>query len=59
VQHAAAFQYLINAFVKEDQPMTEQLIKSTHHILTNSLNPADSGNYNYKSFGGTYRIGKE
>jgi prophage maintenance system killer protein len=59
VQHAAAFQHIINEFVKREQPMTEELIKSTHRILTTGLDPADSGFFGYTSFGGKYRTGDQ
>ncbi|CZS93170.1 uncharacterized protein RAG0_03570 [Rhynchosporium agropyri] len=59
VQHAAAFQYIVNQFVKLDQPMSESLIKETHRIMTAGLDPAESGNFGIKSFGGKYRQGNE
>ncbi|KAI9688696.1 MAG: hypothetical protein M1822_001053 [Bathelium mastoideum] len=59
VQHAAAFQHLVSAFVKNDRPMTEELIKKTHEILTNGLSGEDACVFNTQSFGGTYRKGTE
>lgn len=34
VQHAKAFQYIIDAFVIDKQDLSEDLIKETHRILT-------------------------
>ncbi|KAF7900218.1 uncharacterized protein EAF01_007520 [Botrytis porri] len=55
VQHAAAFQHLLEAFVKFDQPITEGLIKETHRILTTGLSGTNSGHFDYQDFGGKYR----
>ncbi|KAL9028155.1 MAG: hypothetical protein Q9196_003437 [Gyalolechia fulgens] len=56
VQHAAAFQHLVNAFVKHDRPITEQLIKETHAILVKDLSAQDAGALSSSnSYGGTYR----
>ncbi|KAG8530596.1 uncharacterized protein KY384_005099 [Bacidia gigantensis] len=55
VQHAAAFQFMINAFVKQDENMTETLIKETHAILTKGLSAEDAGFVSAAGFGGTYR----
>ena len=57
MQHAAAFQHMINAFVKQDMPMSERLIKETHGILVEGLDAEDAGVFNLQSFGGTYRHG--
>lgn len=59
VQHAGAFQLIVDHFVKHSENMTEELLKETHRILTNGMDPADSGNFGIKPFGGTYRQGNE
>ena len=46
VQHAAAFQYMVNAFVKQDMPMSEHLIKETHGILVDCVGAEDVGVFN-------------
>ncbi|KAI9146736.1 Protein adenylyltransferase FICD [Paramyrothecium foliicola] len=40
VQHAAAFQHLVNKIVKEGADITEDLIKETHAILVKGSSPA-------------------
>ena len=55
LQHAAAFQYIVNAFVKHDRPMTEELIKDTHAILVKGLSAEDAGVVSGTDFAGTYR----
>lgn len=55
MQHAAAFQYMVNAFVKEDKNMTEELIKDTHAILVNGLSADEAGVVSTTDFAGTYR----
>jgi Fic family protein len=59
VQHAAAFQHIIDAFVKHDQPLSEDPIKKTHSILTEGLSAAEAGVLSSQAFGGTYRRGNE
>jgi Fic family protein len=59
VQHAAAFQHMINAFVKHDMPMSERLIRETHGILVEGLGAEDAGVFNLQTFGGTYRHGDQ
>lgn len=55
LQHAAAFQYIVNVFVKQDKPMTEELIKDTHAILVKGLSAQDAGVVSGTNFAGTYR----
>lgn len=55
MQHAAAFQYIVKAFVKEDKPLSEALIRETHDILVKGLNAEDAGVISKENFGGTYR----
>lgn len=55
MQHAAAFQYMINAFVKQDKAMTEELIKDIHAILVKGLSAEEAGIVSGADFGGTYR----
>lgn len=56
VQHTAVFQHLVNAFVKHNRPITEQLIEETHAILVTNLNAQDAGVLSSsKTYGGTYR----
>lgn len=59
VQHAAALQHMINAFVKQDMQMSERLIKETHGFLVEGLGAEDAGVFNLQSFGGTYRHGNQ
>lgn len=59
VQHAAALQHLVTQFVRADKPLTEDLIKETHKILTEGLTGEDAGVFGTKSFAGTYRRGGE
>lgn len=59
VQHAAAFQFIVDQFVKKCEPMSERLIKETHRILTYGLSAAEAGNISNQSFGGVYRSGNE
>ncbi len=59
VQHAAAFQHMTNAFVKQDMPMSERLVKETQGILVEGLGTEDAGVFNLHSFGGTYRHGNQ
>ena len=53
MQHAAAFQYMVNAFVKEDKKMTEELIKFTHPILVKGLRAEEAGIVSGTDFAGT------
>lgn len=55
VQHAAAFRYMINAFIKEDKSMTEELIKDTHAILVKGLSAEEAGVVSGTDFDGIYR----
>ena len=56
MQHAAAFQYMVNAFVKQDSSMTgENLIKDTHAILVKGLSAEEAGEVSGTNFGGSYR----
>ncbi|KAG7042673.1 Filamentation induced protein by cAMP/death on curing [Colletotrichum scovillei] len=55
VQHAAAFQHIINQFVREGKPMTEQLIKDTHAILVKGVSGEAAGILSSREFGGIYR----
>ncbi|CAD6588148.1 MAG: hypothetical protein ASARMPRED_003409 [Alectoria sarmentosa] len=55
VQHAAAFQYMVNAFVKQDKKMTEGLIKDTHAILVKGLSTEEAGIVSGIDFAGTCR----
>ena len=55
VQHAAAFQYMVDKFVKEDRDLTEGLIKDTHAILVRGLSAAEAGCTNSVPFAGVYR----
>jgi len=56
VQHAAAFQHLVNEFVHAEKPMTENLIKETHAILVKGISAAGAGFLDIsKEFGGVYR----
>ena len=54
VQHAAAFQYLVNAFVKKDKSMSEELIKDTHAILVEGLSAEEVGVVSGTDFAGIY-----
>ncbi|KAF8852592.1 Fic-domain-containing protein [Acephala macrosclerotiorum] len=58
VQHAAAFQHIVDRFVKQGQPMTEELIKNTHAIMVRGLDPAGAGIFGTRPYGGVYRKGK-
>ncbi|KAF7543066.1 hypothetical protein G7Z17_g11037 [Cylindrodendrum hubeiense] len=57
VQHAKAFQYLIHAFVVEKQDITEDLIKTTHKILTKGVPivEPDMPDVLPEKYGGVYR----
>ncbi|KAK3369622.1 fic/DOC family protein [Lasiosphaeria ovina] len=56
VQHAAAFQHIVNEFVHAQKPMTEKLIKDTHAILVKGISAAGAGFLDTsKDFGGKYR----
>ena len=55
LQHAAAFPYMVNAFVKQDKNMTEELIKDTHAILVTGLSAEEAGVVSGTDFAGTYR----
>ncbi|KAL8657911.1 MAG: hypothetical protein Q9202_007646 [Teloschistes flavicans] len=55
VQHAAAFQFLVDAFVKKDQELSEGLIRDTHAIMVKGLSAAEAGVISAKGFAGTYR----
>ena len=55
VQHAAAFQHMVEEFVKYDKPLSENLIRDTHAILVSGLSGEDAGFFSSQSFGGTYR----
>lgn len=55
VQHAAAFQHLVNKFVKEEKPMSEALIQETHAILVKGISGEGAGVLSSKEFGGIYR----
>lgn len=55
VQHAAAFQYLVDEFVCRKRPMSEDLIKQTHAIMVKNGGAEDAGVLNSKEFGGLYR----
>ncbi|KAK7408043.1 hypothetical protein QQX98_009816 [Neonectria punicea] len=57
VQHAKAFQYLIHAFVVEKQDLTEDLIKTTHKILTKGIPivEPDIPDVPPEKYGGIYR----
>ncbi|KAJ0310920.1 hypothetical protein COL516b_001620 [Colletotrichum fioriniae] len=56
VQHAAAFQHIINQFIREGKPMTEPLIKDTHAILVKGVSGEAAGILSSKEFGGIYRV---
>lgn len=57
VQHAAAFQHLIQEFVCADKPMTKALIKETHAILVKGISAEGAGFLNTaQEFGGIYRV---
>jgi len=43
VQHARAFQHIIKHYVHQRKPMTEELIKETHKILTEGLSIDGAG----------------
>ncbi|KAH8892418.1 fic/DOC family protein [Thozetella sp. PMI_491] len=57
VQHARAFQHIINAFVVEKQDLTEGLIKETHRILTKGVPIIHQGypDVSPEEYGGVYR----
>lgn len=59
VQHAAALQHLVTQYVRANKPLTENLIKEAHKILTEGLSGADAGVFGTKSFAGTYHRGDE
>jgi Fic family protein len=52
IQHAAAFQCMTEAIVKNDEPFTEDLIKECHLILTNGIQLYQGNNQRYQ---GMYR----
>lgn len=53
VQHAAAFQHLLDRFVECD--MTEQLIRDTHEILVRGCSGDGAGILSSKEYGDMYR----
>ncbi|KAH6991152.1 Filamentation induced protein by cAMP/death on curing [Ilyonectria sp. MPI-CAGE-AT-0026] len=57
VQHAKAFQYLIHAFIVENQDLTEDLIKATHKILSEGIPiiEPDMPDAPAEKYGGIYR----
>lgn len=55
MQHAAAFQHIIDKFVRQDQPLTQELIKETHEILLLGINADSAGVLSSKQVGGIYR----
>ncbi|KPM45816.1 hypothetical protein AK830_g709 [Neonectria ditissima] len=57
VQHAKAFQYLVHAFVVGKQDLTEDLIKTTHKILTKGVPIVEPGMPDVppEKYGGVYR----
>ncbi|EME79899.1 uncharacterized protein MYCFIDRAFT_198278 [Pseudocercospora fijiensis CIRAD86] len=59
VQHAAALQHLIQQFVKENEPLSEQLIRDTHKIMMEGLSGEDAGVVGTKSLAGTYRAANQ
>ena len=55
IQHAAAFERLVRLYVKEDKPMSQDMIKETHALLVRGSSAQDAGIISNKSFGGHYR----
>lgn len=57
VQHAKAYQYLLNAFVTEKKDLTEEIIKETHQILTTGVPIVQKGMEEVPSeaYAGKYR----
>jgi Fic family protein len=58
-QHALAFQNIIQEFVIKNNPLSENLIKSTHAILVHGLSASEAGVISSQSFGGIYRHGNQ
>lgn len=56
IQHAAAFQHIVDMFVRRNKPINEELIKETHEILVRGIGGEDAGFISSKDFGGIYRI---
>lgn len=54
VQHAAAFQYIIQQFVKNNEQLSEDMICQMYVILTKGLSASEAGTLNNKPFGGVY-----
>lgn len=55
VQHAKAYQHLINAFVVKKEDLTENLIKATHKILTTGVPIIEEPEVPPEMYGGIYR----
>ncbi|KAK3364732.1 fido domain-containing protein [Lasiosphaeria ovina] len=57
IQHAKAYQHLINAFVTLKQDLTEELIKETHKMLTKGVPiiQDDIDDVSPEEYGGVYR----
>lgn len=54
VQHALALKYLFTHMVAQDEPITEELIKATLHILTDGIDAQDGDKSS--TYSGIYRI---
>lgn len=52
VNHAAAFVHIVKAFVKNNEPISEELIKDTHRILVNEIS---AGNVRSQHYAGKWR----
>lgn len=57
VQHAKAYQHIINSFVIQKRDLTEDLIKETHRILAIGVPVIQAGHANVlpEEYGGIYR----
>jgi Fic family protein len=53
VQHALAFQYMVEAFVQRDEPLTEELILRTHAIMCDKIESASG--HSSEKYAGMYR----
>jgi Fic family protein len=55
IQHAAAFRHIVEIYVQQNKPLSEQLIKDTHAILVKDINGESAGILSLKAYGGVYR----
>lgn len=55
MQHAAAFQHIVDVYVRQDKALSQELIKETHAILVRGLGGEAAGFINIQEYGGIYR----